>query len=112
MKPHDDKDCDAAAMKNSPNHDKDDVGHNWEALNAKLNFESMQQKEKDRETAHEISIGECTNDEEGNTYDSQEEGEEGDGQGAKKRGAPEGSPEEAKQNFADKRAAHYNEVSG
>jgi hypothetical protein len=82
-----------------PNHAKDELENNWEALNAQLTFESMQQKEQDRVKLHEISIGEYR-------------GDDHDKDGARKRGAPEAtSPEDSKKkNFADKRAAHYNEV--
>ena len=80
-----------------------ELSNNWEALNAKLTFESMQQKEQDQAKSHEVSIGEYTGDDyEGNDAHD----------GTKKRAAPvASSPEDAKKkNFADKRAAHYNEV--
>jgi hypothetical protein len=85
-----------------PDHKKDDLANNWEALNAKLTYESMQQKELDKVKSHEVSIGEYTG------GDDQLDHEDN-----KKRAAPTGSsPEDAKKkSFADKRAAHYNEVS-
>lgn len=85
---------------NHNHHAKDEVDANWEALNAQLTYESMKQKEEDKVKQHEISIGEYTSE------------HENDFEGAKKRCAPSGglSPEDVKKkNFADKRAAHYNE---
>jgi hypothetical protein len=67
----------------------------------------MQQKEKDKVKSHELSIGEYTGD-----CDCEGEGGRDSSDVARKRGAPSGaSPEDSKKkNFADKRAAHYNEV--
>mmetsp|Transcript_3862 Transcript_3862/g.6545 ORF Transcript_3862/g.6545 Transcript_3862/m.6545 type:complete len:164 (-) Transcript_3862:537-1028(-) len=88
------------AINHNHPHAKDEVEGNWEALNAQLTYEAMKQKEQDQVKQHEVSIGEYTED------------KQRDFEGAKKRCAPaEGlSPEETKKkNFADKRAAHYNE---
>ena len=67
---------------------QEDVSHNWEALNAKLNFESQQQKIEEDERLERSRIGEPHADD--------------DVPGA-------GKKRPAKDSFAEKRAAHYNE---
>ena len=78
-----------------PPHAKDEVVNNWEALNAQLTYEAMQQQEQDSLKLHEVSIGEYRGNEQDNNIEHNQD---------------VSSDELKKKKFAEKRAAHYNEV--